>query len=714
MAILEKIRKKSALLFIVIIGALLAFILGDFINNGRSFFGAGDTVAKANGAEVKYDEYQKALSQAQKDQQLQGMDEDLLASMVIDHLLTQALLDNEADEMGIEITDQQLADFMKNPNNIQAIGQYLVPDQDAQMLVMSAGIIDANSYLDAISNPKKYKLDEQQAQVLAANWAEAEKQIERQMRQMRYDFLLSGLFGTNDADALVAYNNANTLVDAQVVAVENAIVKDEEVKLTDADYQKYYDAHKGGFKIKDENRAVSYILAPIIPSQKDFDASAQTISQLMADLQAKPGIEGSEGYAGLQKSRGNLTVADIAQNTFLNPLLLGLDSIADGEVRLPYNMNGNYLVAKIMGDSTGIDKVTYTVLAAENINQLDSLGLTTANIDSIAAGFDPRNVNAQLSLIKQSEGLGETTRLMMATAPLDTMVIFTDTLQQQPMALALKVTSRSEPVKYWDIATFGYETAPSNATRQELTQKFHNYVANNSTAETFSKNATANDYTVLTDIVSATSYGLTNANRSRGLVKWAMDADKGQVSPVITMNAKNQNETDYLVAVAVDDIYDYDYLPVTDKSVRDMIRPVILNEKKSQILVDRYKGKAKDIEGYAAAMNATPITRAISYAAMDLAGDAQAQVATAKDGALVGPVAGLDKVYVIKVNKVTPADPANFKAEDYRDGLNRNALGRTIYEMNQYGQPQGYILDMLVGNNKKQVNILEFTESLTK
>ena len=43
MATLEKIRKKSALLFTIIIVALLAFILGDFLTSGRSFFGHGTT-----------------------------------------------------------------------------------------------------------------------------------------------------------------------------------------------------------------------------------------------------------------------------------------------------------------------------------------------------------------------------------------------------------------------------------------------------------------------------------------------------------------------------------------------------------------------------------------------------------------------------------------------------------------------------------------------
>lgn len=38
MATLEKIRSKSVLLFVIIIVALLAFILGDFLTSGRTYF----------------------------------------------------------------------------------------------------------------------------------------------------------------------------------------------------------------------------------------------------------------------------------------------------------------------------------------------------------------------------------------------------------------------------------------------------------------------------------------------------------------------------------------------------------------------------------------------------------------------------------------------------------------------------------------------------
>ena len=64
MATLEKIRNKSVLLFVIIIVALLAFILGDFLTSGQTYFGSRDTVAKVGDVTVKYNEYQNQISQS--------------------------------------------------------------------------------------------------------------------------------------------------------------------------------------------------------------------------------------------------------------------------------------------------------------------------------------------------------------------------------------------------------------------------------------------------------------------------------------------------------------------------------------------------------------------------------------------------------------------------------------------------------------------------
>jgi len=73
MATLEKIRSKSVLLFTIIIVALLAFIMGDFLTSGRSFFGPGNTVASAGGAKVNYNDYQERLNQRVEDQKIVAM-----------------------------------------------------------------------------------------------------------------------------------------------------------------------------------------------------------------------------------------------------------------------------------------------------------------------------------------------------------------------------------------------------------------------------------------------------------------------------------------------------------------------------------------------------------------------------------------------------------------------------------------------------------------
>ena len=72
MATLEKIRNKSVLLFVIIIVALLAFILGDFLTSGRTYFGHPSTVANAAGTTVEYQEYQNRISQAGEQMRNQG------------------------------------------------------------------------------------------------------------------------------------------------------------------------------------------------------------------------------------------------------------------------------------------------------------------------------------------------------------------------------------------------------------------------------------------------------------------------------------------------------------------------------------------------------------------------------------------------------------------------------------------------------------------
>ena len=61
MATLEKIRNRAGVLVAVVIGmALLAFILGDFLNSGGALFSNSQfEIAEISGKSIPYQKYQK-------------------------------------------------------------------------------------------------------------------------------------------------------------------------------------------------------------------------------------------------------------------------------------------------------------------------------------------------------------------------------------------------------------------------------------------------------------------------------------------------------------------------------------------------------------------------------------------------------------------------------------------------------------------------------
>ena len=72
MATLEKIRKRSTLLLIVVGLALLAFIIGDFFTSGRTLFGDGTTIAKVGSHKIDIQEFQRRYENANQQYQQQN------------------------------------------------------------------------------------------------------------------------------------------------------------------------------------------------------------------------------------------------------------------------------------------------------------------------------------------------------------------------------------------------------------------------------------------------------------------------------------------------------------------------------------------------------------------------------------------------------------------------------------------------------------------
>ncbi|MDE6121119.1 MAG: peptidyl-prolyl cis-trans isomerase, partial [Muribaculaceae bacterium] len=163
---------------------------------------------------------------------------------------------------------------------------------------------------------------------------------------------------------------------------------------------------------------------------------------------------------------------------------------------------------------------------------------------------------------------------------------------------------------------------------------------------------------------------------SRKFVKWAMDAKKGQVSPMM-----QDDKQTYLIAMAVKDIYN-DYIPYTAFNVYPQLRSQALNAKKAARLAKDYAGKGNTVAEYAAAMgtevqegDVTIISPAILTLGVNESA-IQGAITAAEKGKVSGPVAGNRSVIVFEVKDIDTANRPFTEAEYGQRFLQTYGLNR--------------------------------------
>ena len=659
MATLEKIRNKSALLFIIIIVALLAFILGDLLTSGRTYFGHTTTVAKAGDATVEYQEYQNQLSQAGEQLRQQGREtsNDILSQQVIQQMVTEQLLQNEYKALGITVTDDELTEALTGTNPHPQAAQMI------QYLAMQLGLPEATgtAVFDAMQNPAKYNLPTQVGDELRQIWANQEKNTEDVMKQQKFFSLISGLFTYNKLDAKNFYNDNATTSEIAYVVKDASSVSDDEIELTDADIKAVWESQKQIYRLNEPLTEINYIYVPIEPSRDDLMAAQQAVENALAGLRTTPGTDAVATDSRFVVST-NKTTAENFRNNRLR------DSIAAHEPGYAFllNRNGNnYTIAKYLDVTTGIDSINISMLRAADGIDLNDLA-ARINGGATFASLNNDSIMSQDSIWTSLEvtGIDEMTRNALANATVGNAFVLTDTVQGQPVSALYRVNRRHAPVKFYDVATIDFTVDPSQQTLTDLTTALRTYVSNNSSADEFAKNATEAGYSILTDQVGASSTGIGNARDSRKFVKWAVENKKGKVSPML-----QDDRQSYLIAIAVVNKYD-DYMPWNSSAVNAQLTAQARNKKKADKLMNDYQGKANDLQGYASAMGVdvqhgnvnitTPVLLNVGVGENEL----QGAIAATEKGKFVGPVKGNRGIMVFEVENIdTESRP--FNEEDY-------------------------------------------------
>ncbi len=687
MATLEKIRSKSGLLLVVVGLALLAFIIGDFFTSGRTLFGTGTTIAKVGNQKISIQDFQRSMEQANQQAQQSGqkIDQAVLQQQVLNSLVNEKLLQKELEDLALTVTDSELSDAMLGSGSA-----YL-----NRMVQTQTGIENAATLHDMAFNPVKYGLDQAQAAQLQSYWVMLESQIEQSLLQQKFQNLFAGTLVANQLDAKAMYDEGISTAQIAYVNKPFSSVSTEGYEATNSEIQKEWEKNKEQYRLPEELRSISYINVDIAPSEEDVVAAEQRVESALASLRSTEGTDGIADMTDFIVNRQKVTPASIIDNQ----LKRFADTASIGEAAMISRVGNDFTLAKMIGRSNEIDSINidYAVVNGSK-SEVDSI-ITALNNGSTLAELS-KNPNVQssqdslwVSAIDPQMGMLKDAFLSNATG-----TFFTPDTASTQGARIFRVNRRKAPVTVYDVAVVNFTAEPSNATVNKLQADLQAFLNANKNANDFMANAAEAGYTAFPAQITASTAEINRIPETRNAISWAMNADKGDVSPIF-----GDETTGHFMAATVTSIYD-DFVPATDPQIRAVLSSDIINNKKAADLIAQYQGKANDLAGYAALMETQIDSTYINFGALSpfnpgVGGpEVVARVAIAENGELIGPAQGTSGVMVLQVINVdNQGRPYNFDESASNYVRNRGA-----------GFLANQLQQILRGNKKVKNNILKF------
>ncbi len=680
MATLEKIRSKSVFLIVVIGVALLAFIVGDAITNGRNLFGSGSTVAKVDGVKVDIAEYQNQLNKLQEAMQAQGQDADqqLLSEYALESLINQKLLARAAERLGISVSDEQVTYYiMTNP---QKPMQDFVSTYGRQLgtMLAQAGKISPDTQLTPqvvysfIFTPEKYGLTPDDVLPAKKAWMEMEKETRETLAQILYMNLLSGSYKPNtlELDELFAQQNGSATID--VARKPFGQLDEKKYTVSEAELKAEYDKRKSNYRVLEPTRTVGFVAQNITPSAADVKAAGALKEQTLKALKAgqQPGKDlTKEGVRYDRRSQAAAAAEDVAIRNFLQKA--PIDSIG------VFDRSGSFHIVRVLSHSAANDSVELIPFfaAADVLDQVKAKIQAGVNADSIATLF-PEKAQASaaqwqsLQSAQARQGIPATALAALDSVSTGAFVTIQTSDEGTAMAYVKSVRPKVTVYEYEDAY---YDLYPSDDTIDAAREAFEKLAAANKDPKKFADAAQKAGYFYNTYAVNASTPAFQQGPqnyfpKSRDLVEWVMTEGKaGEVSPVFGNDDKQQP---VIYMAFVENEYD-DFAPMTDSRVRKELEARVRASKAGDEWVKQYSGKGS-VAATAQAMGVTPVTdeQVRFFGSMNVQDPTvAAAIAGTQPGSKVYVVKGQDGVYAYVV-----------KAQNKPEGIRMDEQMRQSYQ----------------------------------
>ena len=557
MASLQKIRNHGALLIAIVGLAMLAFILGDFLNSGSSFFHRSrENVGVIEGQKIHYTEYEAAKDQLTEVYKIESgrsdFDEEMstqIRNQVWNMLLMDYTLRAQAKKIGMDITQDELSELCIGENVHQLIrGRRAFADENGQF---SRDIVI--NLLQAINQEGDDA--EQNANLKQAKtyWLYWEKAVRISYMQEKYSTLLQHLFKANSLEAEFAFDARQKGVSAEFVMQPYYAVADSLVKVSEGDIKKLYKQHKSEYK-QTPNRAIKYITFDIAPSEDDFKAAEELLTRLQDEFKTAEDVSlvvntnSDIMYDGRDYSEETVP-AQFKDFAFAKGAKAGQCTDILFE-------NNTYAMARIMQAGYSLpDSVELKAIVEDGEDQELGWFKATDLPKNIA---EPAFAGKRGGRFTVAQGMGEQT---------------------------YEIMELGKPTPKVKLAILAREVTPSSKTYSAIYNSAKQFIVNNNNAEALEAAAQEQGLAVIPQYnLLATTDKVGQLKASRPIVRWAFEAKEGQVSDVFECGQQ-------FVVAALTEVNDGDYRPLD--AVRAELTYEATNNAKAAYVKKQLKGMEK-------------------------------------------------------------------------------------------------------------------------
>jgi peptidyl-prolyl cis-trans isomerase D len=688
MGIMGFLRERMGKILAIVIGlALFAFVAGEVIQQGSSFFRSdANNIGEVNGEKIAYASFNEKL-EASTQQFKQNSGGQSITPQVNAYIqettwnqyLTELLLNKEIDRLGLIVGEDEKKSMINGSN----------PDQQIQLQFVGAdGQFDRSKLNQFLSYLQTPKADPKQLEA----WSDFVKQLSAAKKQQKYMTLVTNGLYVNSLDAQDDYQAKNKLANFKYTVLDYASIPDANIKLTDADYSAFYNEHKSEFKNQQELRSFEYVSFNAAPSQKDTAAVKLQVDKLTADFKAT--TNDSLFVQINSETKSQLVYQKKGQ---LEPKLDSVMFSAEkGFIYGPYLTNGSYKIAKLIDSRVGPDSVKARSII---INPTAEGGVDKAiakadSLKKLIAGGRPfaelaKNFSADKASGDKGGDMGTFGRGTLPPAFED--AVFNGktgdikVINSQFGVAVVEIQEQKGSSKVVKVAVVDKPLTPSSETQAAVYSKAQSFLTS-LTSDNFDAQAKKAGLPIKNaQDVSGTSASVLGLDNAREIVKWVFKSDKGTFSDQVFAVG------DQYVIARVSTIKPKGILPLD--VVKKDIEPAVRIQVKGKQLADKFQSALNGASGIdqvaqKAGSKVVPLQN-IVFANPVIPGSAAeykvvGTVFGLQPNKLSKPIEGQQGVYVVSLDGFTnPAQLTNNVRE-------KQTLGQALLQ-----RSQGQVLDAL-------------------